>query len=114
VINLNDLAQQLHEQAKRSGFYDRGIDYPDRIACMHEELSELFHAYRKGTLTDLCDKRGCPMTNEAEELADLVIRALDLAAARGVDIDRAVMLKAEYNATRPRLHGDAQAPGERA
>jgi hypothetical protein len=44
-------------------------------------------------------------------MADIFIRLVDLASARGVDLDRSVMLKAEYNATRPHLHGDAQAPG---
>lgn len=39
------------------------------------------------------------------ELADIIIRVLDIAAARGVDIDRAVREKMEYNVTRPYKHG---------
>ena len=111
-MTLNEWAQLAHNNAVAHGFWSHGESYPERIALLHEELSELFHSYRKGTLRDLCDKKGCPLTNEAEEMADVFIRLVDLAAARGVDLDRAVMLKTEYNATRPHLHGDAQAPGE--
>lgn len=39
------------------------------------------------------------------ELADIIIRTLDAAAAWGIDIDAAVRRKIAYNATRPHKHG---------
>lgn len=39
------------------------------------------------------------------ELADIIIRTLDAAAAWGIDIDAAIARKIEYNATRPHKHG---------
>lgn len=39
------------------------------------------------------------------ELADILIRTLDLAAALNIDIDQAVYLKMKYNETRPHRHG---------
>lgn len=110
--DLTEMAVRIHRVAVEHGFYEHGLDYPERIACIHEELSELFHAYRKGQLGELCDK-GLDLTCEAEEIADAIIRLLDLAAVRGIDIDCAVRLKCEYNVRRPHLHGDAVAPGGR-
>lgn len=41
----------------------------------------------------------------ASELADIVIRVADTAAADGVDLQAAVEEKMQQNATRPRMHG---------
>jgi hypothetical protein len=40
-----------------------------------------------------------------EELADIIIRAMDTACVFGLDIGNAVKLKHEYNKTRPHKHG---------
>jgi len=42
----------------------------------------------------------------AAELADVIIRVLDTAGALGLDMERALSLKHEYNKTRPHRHGD--------
>jgi NTP pyrophosphatase (non-canonical NTP hydrolase) len=42
------------------------------------------------------------------ELADILIRVLDICTAFGIDIDTVVRAKAQYNATRPELHGRAR------
>lgn len=48
----------------------------------------------------------CPsMTGLEEELADIIIRTLDLCADMGYDADRIVRLKMDFNATRPAMHG---------
>lgn len=39
------------------------------------------------------------------ELADVIIRTLDLASGLGIDIEEAIRIKMDFNATRPRLHG---------
>jgi hypothetical protein len=39
------------------------------------------------------------------ELADIIIRTLDLAAFLGIDMDKAIVEKLTYNATRPHKHG---------
>lgn len=39
------------------------------------------------------------------ELADVIIRALDMAAMLGIDIDQAVQEKLEFNASRGQMHG---------
>ena len=40
-----------------------------------------------------------------DEIADSVIRLLDMCGGLGIDIDTHVRLKLEYNKTRERLHG---------
>ena len=73
-------------------------------ANLHGETSELWEAARKGTLDKPCDKTP-GLTCAEEEVADIIIRALDLANFLGVDPARAIALKAEYNESRPYRHG---------
>lgn len=40
-----------------------------------------------------------------DELADALIRLLDLTAHLGIDIERHIELKMQYNALRPYKHG---------
>lgn len=44
----------------------------------------------------------------SSELADILIRTFDLAAATGVDLEKAVREKMRYNRTRPFRHGKKQ------
>ena len=54
-----------------------------------------------------CDGDGLPLggTRFAEELADVYIRLLDLAAHHGIDMKEVANAKHAYNVTRPRKHG---------
>jgi len=108
---LNELAHRAHENAVRHGFWSHGLAFGDRIALLHEELSELYNAWRKGRLYDQCDK-SIGLNCAEEELADVLIRALDLCETLGVDAHAAILAKMKYNESRPHLHGDAQCPGE--
>ena len=61
------------------------------IANLHGECSELWEATRKGRLFENCDKDfaslGLSVLNNAEEeLADIVIRAMDTAHTLGVQL----------------------------
>lgn len=107
---LNDLSEIIHQNAKEKGFYDDSSDRSDVenyaiwAANIHGEVSELWEAARKGQLLNTCDK-GIDLTCEEEELADIIIRALDIAKARHIDIGRVVLTKHEYNTTRSHKHG---------
>lgn len=107
---LNDLSEIVYKNAEEKGFHDEDKERSDVqnyaiwTANMHGEVSELWEAARKGQLLDTCDKE-CDLTCEEEELADIIIRALDTACARGIDIGHAVLTKHEYNTTSSHKHG---------
>ena len=51
------------------------------------------------------EKRACKPEGIAVELADVILRTLDLMAALGVDVDAVVMAKHRYNLGREYRHG---------
>jgi len=108
---LAGLMRETMANVRRSGF-DVAPPVPTMVALMHSEVSELLEAWRKGKLNEPSDHAdamtaaGCPvMTCAAEEIADVIIRALNAAYALGVDPDRAVHEKMAFNATRTYRHG---------
>jgi NTP pyrophosphatase (non-canonical NTP hydrolase) len=107
---LNRIAEEVYDNACNKGFHDNENDESTvqsmarHTANLHGEVSELWEAARKGALLKPCDK-DANLNCMEEELADIIIRAMDTAAVFGVDIGNAVKLKHEYNKTRPHKHG---------
>lgn len=98
--------------------------FGQRIALIHSELSEALEADRKNMFADLeafnNQKQITPRTGAdpfrdkfemyikdtlEDEIADALIRILDLCAARNIDIGTHVRLKMLYNAGRAHKHG---------
>lgn len=110
VRSLNDLAEHAWVIAANKGFHDDGatVDMSVQCANLHGEVSELWEAYRVDALHEECGKTidgASILTCLEEELADIIIRVLDVAHDNGVDIDSAVRRKMAYNATREHKHG---------
>ena len=98
VVNTQWLCYEL---AKKSGWHD-GIDYNDKretatkLALVHSEVSEALEGDRK----DLMDSHLPHRTALEVELADAVIRILDLAGAKHLDLAGAIIEKLAYNQQR--------------
>ena len=97
----------FHSDSPRPGSGEKAtVDRVSKFCSnMHGEVSELWEATRKGKLDAPCDKEGCELTCAEEELADLVIRAMDCAVVLGVDLGAAILKKSRYNEGRPFMHG---------
>ena len=133
---LNELAQQIHEAAEEKGFWDKERNTGELLMLIVSELSEALEADRKGrrgqlnnfirdleyaqftiddfNLDDRDNYRWIANRFETtikdtfeDEIADALIRILDLCAAMGIDIDLHIKAKLRYNLGRPKKHGKA-------
>ncbi len=102
------MSGEVHATATQKGFWDAANCDAERdrdaraIALMHSELSEALEALRHG---NPASEKIPAFTHAEEELADTIIRIMDFAQARGLNVAGAVVAKAEYNKGRPYMHG---------
>lgn len=128
---LNDSSAKIHEIAKAKGFWDSEREVGTLLMLCVSELSEALEADRKNKVADTnryyemiakvqdYTREDFKLEKEKyyfesyikdtfeDEIADTVIRILDLCGARGIDIEKHINLKLKYNATRERMHGKA-------
>jgi NTP pyrophosphatase (non-canonical NTP hydrolase) len=105
TANLNELARHVYQVARDKGYWEDGTDHHiSAVANLHSEVSELFEAFKRKRLNEPCDKP-IDLNCEEEELADIIIQALEYAAYYKVDIERAVTQKMIYNSQREWRHG---------
>lgn len=101
-MDIKELAKELHATAKEKGFWDEDRNFGEMIALIHSELSEALEADRQGNPP--CDKIP-EISAIEEEMADALIRILDLCEGKGLDIENAITLKMAFNAKRAWKHG---------
>lgn len=108
---FKELQKEIHKIAKSKGWYKKKPTVGELIALCHSELSEALEEYRKFgeiylsviTKDSLQDNKPCGFSIE---LADCVIRILDMCEYLELDIARAIRMKIEYNKTRSYRHGN--------
>lgn len=102
---IRSWTNDIHENAINHGWWDD----PDRnigelLALIHSEVSEALEAYRLGEMDTITHDNGKP-EGFWVEMADVLIRVLDMAGRFNIDIEHLMTLKHEYNKTRPYRHG---------
>lgn len=107
---MAQLQTACHQNSKDKGFWDATQNIGEKIALIHSELSEALEVYRDGKALNVTwfdkDKVG-RMKPEGfgAEMADAVIRIMDLCEFLGIPLAVRMIGKMEYNRGRNPMHG---------
>lgn len=119
---LNKLAKEIYEGNKLRGFDVKNENIGQTLMLIVSEVAEALEADRKGRKANVkcfeaVEDRWERPSNDAfsfqsnikdtfeDEIADTIIRVLDLCGGLGIDIEKHIELKLKYNATREFKHG---------
>ena len=125
-MEIKETMKAIHANAVEKGFFEKEKNIGEMLCLIHSEISEALEADRKGLYanTTMIDKlkadgftwedsptsydhafiTGVKDTFE-DELADVMIRVMDLAQFKGIDLEKHIELKMRYNSMRPKYHG---------
>lgn len=118
-MNVTELVKEIHQAAKDKGFWDQERNVGEMLMLVVSELGEAIEAHRKGRMFNGenlivvgADAEvawfGAHVKDTFEdEIADAVIRLMDMAGGLGIDLEWHINAKLAYNKTRARLHGKA-------
>jgi NTP pyrophosphatase (non-canonical NTP hydrolase) len=127
---IKQFQKEIHRLAVAKGWFDgppRNI--PEMLALIHSEISEALEDWRKDdsgkeiflekhgnrislsnvTTGAVYEKEGWKPVGFAIELADAVIRIMDLCEHLGIDLAQAIIVKHAFNCTREYRHGNLKA-----
>jgi len=120
---INELSKAIHENAVNKGFWQTK-NIAEKMMLVVTELSESIEAHRRNEMKqvdlDLYNElKALHNKNEylfhlgfenkvkdgfCDEVADAIIRLLDICGYYGIDIEKQIELKMMYNAGRAYLH----------
>ncbi|NCB43269.1 MAG: hypothetical protein EOM59_11690 [Clostridia bacterium] len=109
-MNIKEWAKEIHENAKAHGWWEQERNFGELLMLIVSEASEALEEYRNGHPINetyySTDKQGKPkMEGVPSELADIIIRVFDLCGHYGINIEKIIAEKHEYNKSRPYKHG---------
>ncbi len=95
---FRSLQKDVYDNAQAHGFHElenNELHVPTKLALIGSEVSEALEAHRKRKDTEI-----------PHELADIIIRVLDLAESLGIDLATEIIEKHKINVTREFKHGN--------
>lgn len=111
--HLDNLAEVCWQSNENNGWHEpradefgvvRRASTIENLALIDTEVAEAIEAFRKHGLLTWFEDDGtgdhCKPEGFGFELADIIIRTLELAHLRGIDLDECVEEKLRYNARR--------------
>jgi NTP pyrophosphatase (non-canonical NTP hydrolase) len=115
---INDSAKTILNNNIEKGFNNPNYNIGELLMLITSELGEAVESHRKGKFSDW--ESFYKDVNEIgeiesfkihikdtfeDEIADAVLRLLDLSARLNIDLEKHINSKVEFNKTRPYLHG---------
>lgn len=120
-MEIREISKRINDINHSKGFWDRGIDVPQKLMLIVTEVAEACEADRKPVKRepDSWDLKSLLSAEEfstqvfedkvkdtyGDELADIAIRLFDLAYEQDIDLSLHIEAKVRYNETRSRMHG---------
>lgn len=107
--SIREYQQEIHQTAVEKGWWeDPNRNMLECLMLIVSEVSEAAEEYREHGADFHYESFGKP-EGFYVELADAIIRILDLAEKGGVDMEGLIQQKMEYNKTRSYRHGNKRA-----
>jgi NTP pyrophosphatase (non-canonical NTP hydrolase) len=100
------MQRAAHALMIEKGWYDPPKTFTESVAMVHSEASESLDEFRNGNLD-----RGIYYGEDGKpegvgiELADIVLRVMDLAEDNNIDLVECILIKHAFNMTRSHRHG---------
>ena len=120
-MNIKEIQREIYKVNVEKGFWEDRKNVGEVLMLIVSELGEAFaHRKSRKALVELFDAKAIDRTDAEDyqadfeqcikdtfedEIADTVIRIFDMCEGFGIDLERHIELKLEYNRTRPYKHG---------
>ena len=107
-VNMKSIAElqvEVHENAKAHGWWENPRTIGELLMLITSEVTEAFVEVRNGHEVNETYYKDGKMEGVPSELADIVIRVMDLCEYYGIDLESAIVEKHRYNLARPYKHG---------